>query len=88
MFPTGNTFDNVNNCESITITSEKICAGITTNTRLVKKTLVKPENNSNHELEFTGPFPIIQINDNGTVRFQKLIIDDVTNIFKIKPFFN
>ena len=26
---------------------------------------------SKHELEFMGPFPITQINDNGTVRFQK-----------------
>ena len=35
-----------------------------------------------------GPFPIIQINDNGTVRFQKGIINDATNIRRIKPFFD
>ena len=34
-----------------------------------------------------GPFPITQINDNGTVRFQKGIINDATNIFRIKPLF-
>ena len=33
--------------------------------------LVKRKKNSNHELEFMGPLPITQINDNGTVRFQK-----------------
>ena len=27
-----------------------------------------------------GPFPIMQINNNGTVRFQKGIINDATNI--------
>ena len=30
-----------------------------------------------------GAFPITQINDNGTVRFQKGIIDDATNIRRI-----
>ena len=35
-----------------------------------------------------GPFPITQINDNGTVRFQKGIINDATNIRRIKPFFD
>ena len=35
-----------------------------------------------------GPFPITQINDNGTVHFQKVIINDATNIFRIKPFFD
>ena len=52
------------------------------------KILVKRKKNSKHELEFMGPFPITQINDNGTVRFQKGIINDATNIFRIKPFFD
>ena len=30
-----------------------------------------------------GPFPITQINDNGTVRFQKGIINNATNIHRI-----
>ena len=30
-----------------------------------------------------GPLPITQINDNGTVRFQKGIINDATNIRRI-----
>ena len=50
--------------------------------------LVKRKKNSKHELEFMGPFPITQINDNGTVRFQKGIINDATNIRRIKPFFD
>ena len=50
------------------------------------KILVKCKKNSNQELEFMGPFPITQINDNGTVHFQKRIINDATNIRRIKPF--
>ena len=52
------------------------------------KILVKRKKHSNHELEFMGPFPITQINDNVTVHFQKWIINDATNIHRIKPFFN
>ena len=52
------------------------------------KIIVKRKKKSNHELEFMGPFPIKQINDNGTVRFQKGIINDATNIRRIKPFFD
>ena len=44
------------------------------------KILVKRMKNSKHDLEFMGPFPITQINDNGTVRFHKGIINDATNI--------
>ena len=50
--------------------------------------LVKRKRNSDHELEFLGPFPITQINDNGTVFFQRGIISDATNIRRIKPFFD
>ena len=52
------------------------------------KILVKREKHYKHELEFMGPFPITHINDNGTVRFQKGIINDSTNFLKIKPFFD
>ena len=52
------------------------------------KILVKSKKNSKHELEFMGPFTITQINDNGTVLFQKVIINDATNIRRIKPFFD
>ena len=41
------------------------------------KILVKRKKNSKHELEF-----------NGTVRFQKGIINDATNIPIMKPFFD
>ena len=56
--------------------------------RVSDKILVKRKKNTKQELEFMGPFPITQINDNGTVRFQKRIINDTTNIRKIKPFFD
>ena len=52
------------------------------------KMLVKRKKNSKHELEFMGSFPITQINDNGMVCFQKGIINDATNIRRIKPFFD
>ena len=52
------------------------------------KILVKRRKNSKHELEFMVPFPVTQINDNVTVCFQKGIIDDATNIYIIKPFFD
>ena len=48
------------------------------------KNLVKRRKNSKHELEFMGPFPITQIKKNGTVFFQIGIIDDATNIRRIK----
>ena len=53
-----------------------------------EKILVKRKKNSKHKLEFMGPFPIMQISDNGTVCFQKGIINDATNIRRIKPFFD
>ena len=52
------------------------------------KIQVKRKKNSKHELEFMGPFLITQINDNGTFHFQKGIINDATNIRRIKPLFD
>ena len=52
------------------------------------KILVNRTKKSKHKLEFMGSFPITQINDNGTVRFQKEIINDATNTRRIKPFFD
>jgi hypothetical protein len=39
------------------------------------KMLVKARKNSKHELEHDGPHEITQVNDNGTVRFQKGMIN-------------
>ena len=52
------------------------------------KILVRRKKNSKHKLEFMGPFPITQINDNETFHFQKGIINDATNIRRIKLFFD
>ena len=52
------------------------------------KILVKRKKKSSHELEFMDPFPIAQINENVTVCLQKGIINDATNIRRIKLFFN
>ena len=35
-----------------------------------EKIIVKPKNNSKHELEFMCPFLIKKLNDNGTVRLK------------------
>jgi hypothetical protein len=51
------------------------------------KTLVKARKHSKHELEFDGPYEITQVNDNGTVRFQKGTANDVVNIPRVKPFY-
>ena len=50
------------------------------------KVLVKRRKHSKHELEWEGPFELTTINDNGTVRFQKGIVNDVVNIRRVKPF--
>ena len=51
------------------------------------KILIKArKEHSKHELEYDGPYKITQVNDNGTVRFQKGIVNDVTNIRRIKPY--
>ena len=52
------------------------------------KILIKRKKKSKHELELMGPFPTTQINNNGTVCFQKGIINDSTNICRIKRFFD
>ena len=53
-----------------------------------EKNLVKRKKKSKHKLEFMAPFPIMQMNDNGKVCFQKGIINDATNIHRIKSFFD
>ena len=88
MLPTGNTFDNANNCKSITITSEKKMQRNNNEYKVGDKIIVKRKKSSKHELEFMGPFPITQINDNVTVRFHKGIINDATIICRIKSFFD
>ena len=50
------------------------------------KILIKARKHSKHELEYDGPYEITQVNDNGTIRFQKGIVNDVVNIRRIKPF--
>ncbi len=49
--------------------------------------LLKARKHSKHELEYEGPYTLTKINDNGTVRFQKGIVNDVVNIRRIKPFY-
>jgi hypothetical protein len=51
------------------------------------KVLLKATNKSKHNLEWEGPYEITQVNDNGTVCFQKGIANDVVNIRRIKPLY-
>ena len=48
--------------------------------------LLRCKKNSKHELEYEGPYPLTAINDNGTVCFQKGILNDVVNLRRIKPY--
>ena len=41
-----------------------------------------------HELYFMSTFLVTQINDNGTDCYQKVIVNDATNIFRIRPSFD
>ena len=50
--------------------------------------LIKARKHSKHDEEYEGPYPITQVNTNGTVHFQKGIINDVINIHRVKPFFS
>ena len=51
------------------------------------KILIKARKSMKHAMEYDGPFEITQVNnDNGTVRFQKGIVNDVVIIRGIKPF--
>ena len=56
--------------------------------KVSEKNLVKHKKKSKNELEFTGLFPITQINENGMVRFRNGIVNDATNICRIKPSFD
>ena len=50
------------------------------------KILIKARKEFKHAMEYEGPYSITHVNDNGTVRFQKGIVNDVVNIRRIKPF--
>jgi hypothetical protein len=56
--------------------------------RVGDQILTKRKKQSKHEQEYEGPYPITQVNDNGTIRYQKGIVNDTINIRRIKPFFD
>ena len=53
---------------------------------LGKNIIIKLKEASKHEQESRGPYEITAVNDNGTIRFQKCKVNDVTNIHRIKLF--
>ena len=86
MLLTGNKSGRENKNASTKITCEK------TNRRhhqyrVGHQILIKTRKHSKHYLEYEGPYAITQVNDNGTIRFQKGIGNDVVNIRRIKPFY-
>jgi hypothetical protein len=51
------------------------------------KVLLKARKKSKHNSEWESPYEVTQVNDNGTVRFQKRIVNDVVNIRRVKPLY-
>ena len=49
--------------------------------------LIRARKNTKHDKEYEGPYPLTKVNTNGTVNFQKGIVNDVINIRRVKPFF-
>ena len=49
--------------------------------------LVKNRKHSKHEQEYIGPYKVAHVNNNGTIRYQKGIVNDTINICQIKPYF-
>ena len=84
-------WEHILQCKKLQINNNNKCKNMRWNNHQYKvgnKILVKRKKNSKHKLEFMGSTSITQINENGTVRFQKGIINDATNIRRIKPLFD
>ena len=84
-------WEHIQQCKQLQINHDKKRDNMRRNNHQYKvgdKILVKHKKISKHELEFMGPFYITKINDNGTVRFKNGIINDATNIHRIKSFFD
>ena len=67
-------WEQIRQCKQMRINHNNTCENMLRNNHQYKvgdKILVKRKKNSKNELEFMGPFHITQINENGTVRFQK-----------------
>jgi len=53
------------------------------------KVLLKMQFNSKYGTDpYTGPFKIVQVNDNGTVKLKKGCVTDTYNIRNIKPYYD
>ena len=51
------------------------------------KVLLKRGTENKYESPYEGPYSILKIHDNGTVRLQRGAVTDTINIRRIKPFF-
>ena len=49
--------------------------------------LLRARKYSKHDQEYEGPYPLTKVGKNGTVNFQKGIVNDVVNIRRIKPYY-
>ena len=51
------------------------------------KILVKADHNkSKYDPEYNGPYPIVQVNNNGTLKYRKGAILDIVNIRNVHPY--
>ena len=51
------------------------------------KTLVKADHNkAKYDPEFNGPYPIVHVNNNGTLKYRKGAILDIVNIRNVHPY--
>ena len=88
MLPIGNTFDNAKKYPINHNNKRKNMRRNNNQYKIGDKIMFNRKKNSKQTLKSMVLSLITQINDNGTVRFQKGIINDSTNIFRIKPFFD
>jgi len=53
------------------------------------KVLLKMQANLKYGIDaYTGPFKIVQVNDNGTVKIKKGCVTDTYNLRNINPYYN
>ena len=50
------------------------------------KVLIRKGSENKYETPFTGPFSILMVNDNGTVKLQKGAVTDSVNIRRLTPY--
>jgi hypothetical protein len=69
------------------VRNNKVLGSQVTTTIVGNKIMIKNDPQRKYgEQAYSGPFTILQVNDNGTVRYQKGLTRDTINIRNITPF--